>query len=163
MYLNYQFSASCYMSAFCLLSTSHANILAFSWLGSLLKNIYHCLKLVINSFLRKLLLPLLLCLLIIFFRHGGLLQQYELRLIDYFFQWKPSETIDDRIVMVGITEADIEKLQVNRLSDLYLYNCKRSGEGGRMRVLGKGWGWVSHNRQDLVVARRSWLRRGWIW
>ena len=90
----------------------------------------------INSFLRKLLLPLLLCLLIIFFRHGGLLQQYELRLIDYFFQWKPSEIIDDRIVMVGITEADIEKLQVNRLSDLYLYNLIGKIESGNPVAVG---------------------------
>ena len=42
-------------------------------------------------------------------RFLGLLQPLELSIYDLFFQWRPREPIDERIVIVGIDEADIQK------------------------------------------------------
>ncbi|NUN66425.1 CHASE2 domain-containing protein [Pseudanabaena biceps] len=42
-------------------------------------------------------------------RLAGLLQPLELSIYDLFFQWRPLEPVDERIVIVGITEADIKK------------------------------------------------------
>jgi len=42
-------------------------------------------------------------------RFLGLLQPLELSIYDLFFQWRPSEPIDERIVIVAIDEADIQK------------------------------------------------------
>ncbi|MCA6574201.1 MAG: CHASE2 domain-containing protein [Pseudanabaena sp.] len=41
-------------------------------------------------------------------RSIGLLQPLELATYDLFFQWRPTESIDDRIVIVGISESDIQ-------------------------------------------------------
>ncbi len=42
-------------------------------------------------------------------RFVGVFQPLELAVYDLFFQWKPSETIDERIVIVAINEPDIQK------------------------------------------------------
>ncbi|PZO43892.1 MAG: adenylate/guanylate cyclase domain-containing protein [Pseudanabaena frigida] len=42
-------------------------------------------------------------------RFAGLLQPLELSAYDLFFQWRPSEKTDDRIVIVAIDESDIQK------------------------------------------------------
>ncbi len=42
-------------------------------------------------------------------RFVGFLQPLELAVYDLFFQWRPSEPIDDRIVIVAINEPDIQK------------------------------------------------------
>jgi len=42
-------------------------------------------------------------------RFMGLLQPLELAFYDLFFQWRPSEPVDDRIVIVAISESDIQK------------------------------------------------------
>ncbi len=39
----------------------------------------------------------------------GLLQPLELDTYDLFFQWRPTEKIDERIVLVAINESDIQK------------------------------------------------------
>jgi CHASE2 domain-containing sensor protein len=57
-------------------------------------------------------------------------------LSDRFFQEKSTEAVDHRIVLVGITEADIAKLQVNRLSDWYLYNLIEKIEAGKPVAVG---------------------------
>ena len=42
-------------------------------------------------------------------RFAGVLQPLELALYDLFFQWRPSEAKDERIVIVAINETDIQK------------------------------------------------------
>ncbi|WP_201321659.1 CHASE2 domain-containing protein [Pseudanabaena sp. lw0831] len=42
-------------------------------------------------------------------RFVGIFQPLELAVYDLFFQWRPSEAIDDRIVVVAINEPDIQK------------------------------------------------------
>jgi CHASE2 domain-containing sensor protein/signal transduction histidine kinase len=42
-------------------------------------------------------------------RFAGILQPLELAVYDLFFQWRPSEAIDERIVIVAINESDIQK------------------------------------------------------
>ncbi|NES01867.1 MAG: CHASE2 domain-containing protein [Okeania sp. SIO2F4] len=46
---------------------------------------------------------------VILFRSLGLLQTWEWALYDNFFRLRPTEPLDPRIVIVGITEADIQK------------------------------------------------------
>lgn len=48
--------------------------------------------------------------LVIAIREAGWLQPLELALLDYNFQSRPAEPIDERIVIVGATERDIENL-----------------------------------------------------
>ncbi|MDX2228048.1 MAG: adenylate/guanylate cyclase domain-containing protein [Leptolyngbyaceae cyanobacterium bins.349] len=42
-------------------------------------------------------------------RSLGLLQSLEILALDQFFQWRPQEVVDDRIVLVEVTELDIQK------------------------------------------------------
>jgi CHASE2 domain-containing sensor protein/signal transduction histidine kinase len=42
-------------------------------------------------------------------RLAGIFQPLELAVYDLFFQWRPSEAIDERIVIVAINESDIQK------------------------------------------------------
>ncbi|MGE5657580.1 MAG: CHASE2 domain-containing protein [Actinomycetota bacterium] len=42
-------------------------------------------------------------------RSLGLLQPSEWAALDQFFRWRPPEPIDDRVVLVGIGEADLQK------------------------------------------------------
>ena len=42
-------------------------------------------------------------------RFAGVLQPLELALYDLFFQWRPTEAKDERIVIVAINETDIQK------------------------------------------------------
>ncbi len=46
---------------------------------------------------------------VILLRSLGLLQTWEWGLYDHFFRLRPAEPLDPRIVIVGITEADIQK------------------------------------------------------
>lgn len=43
-------------------------------------------------------------------RMGGLLEGVELRTLDLFLRWRPSETTDERITILEITDADIQAL-----------------------------------------------------
>lgn len=47
--------------------------------------------------------------LVLLSRWLGLLQPLEIAVLDQFFQVRPQEAIDDRIVIVEVTEADIQK------------------------------------------------------
>lgn len=42
-------------------------------------------------------------------RSTGLLQTWELSTLDLFFQMRPTEAVDDRIVIVGVREEDLQK------------------------------------------------------
>ncbi|MBE9129445.1 MULTISPECIES: CHASE2 domain-containing protein [unclassified Coleofasciculus] len=58
--------------------------------------------------------------LIIALRFAGLLQLLEWAAFDQLFRLRPSEPVDPRIVIVGLTEADIQKLGQAILSDATL-------------------------------------------
>ncbi len=47
--------------------------------------------------------------LILSFNYLGWLSTLELTVYDLFFQWKPLETLDERIVIVGLSEPEIDK------------------------------------------------------
>lgn len=47
--------------------------------------------------------------LVLLSRWLGLLQPLEIAVLDQFFQVRPQEAVDDRIVIVEVTEADIQK------------------------------------------------------
>ncbi len=66
-------------------------------------------------------ISIIISLLIIILRLIGSFEQLELNLFDIYYKLAPDEPRDERIILVGITEADIEKLKTNRLSDLQLY------------------------------------------
>ncbi|GFE69082.1 CHASE2 domain-containing protein [Chroococcus sp. FPU101] len=57
----------------------------------------------------------------ILFRLIGLFEPIELKLYDFYYRLAPTETPDERIVLVGITEEDIANLKTNRLSDWQIY------------------------------------------
>ena len=46
---------------------------------------------------------------VILLRSLGLLQTWEWKLYDNFFRFRPTEPLDSRIVIVEITEADLQK------------------------------------------------------
>ncbi len=50
-----------------------------------------------------------LTILILLIRSLGGLQGFELRMLDYFFRWRPLEARDQRITIVGISEPDLQK------------------------------------------------------
>lgn len=47
--------------------------------------------------------------LVLLIRGVGGLQGFELKMLDYFFQWRPLEARDPRITIVGISEPDIQE------------------------------------------------------
>lgn len=57
---------------------------------------------------------------IVALRFIGVLQPLELATIDQGFRWRPPQPVDDRIVIVGITEQDIRSLNQWPLSDAKL-------------------------------------------
>ncbi|MDJ0583235.1 MAG: CHASE2 domain-containing protein [Crocosphaera sp.] len=66
---------------------------------------------------------------------GGL-QAVELSIMDVFFQLKPSEDLDERIVIVGWEESDIYHFQRSRPSDLMLAETIDKLEKGQPVVIG---------------------------
>ena len=50
-----------------------------------------------------------LTILVLLIRSLGGLQGFELRMLDYFFRWRPLEARDQRITIVGVSEPDLQK------------------------------------------------------
>ena len=50
-------------------------------------------------------------------RWGGLLQTLEMATLDRFLRWRVAEPVDDRILIVGIDEADIRQVGTYPISD----------------------------------------------
>ena len=50
-------------------------------------------------------------------RWGGLLQTLELATLDRFLRWRDAEPVDDRILIVGIDEADIRRIGTYPIPD----------------------------------------------
>jgi adenylate cyclase len=50
-----------------------------------------------------------LTILVLLIRSLGGFQGFELRMLDYFFRWRPLEARDQRITIVGVSEQDLQK------------------------------------------------------
>ncbi|MDX2253896.1 MAG: adenylate/guanylate cyclase domain-containing protein [Pseudanabaenaceae cyanobacterium bins.39] len=68
-------------------------------------------------------------------RFLGLFQPLELDAYDLFFQWRPLEPIDERIVLVGINESDIQKYN-SPISDADLAKLLNIVKQQQPRVIG---------------------------
>ena len=69
-------------------------------------------------------------------RFWGFLEPYELKLLDGFFLSSRSQPIDEEIVLVTITEEDIERLEQYPLSDRQLVQILESIIKAQPRVIG---------------------------
>lgn len=58
--------------------------------------------------------------LVLLARYAGLLQTLEIATLDRFLRWRNAEPIDDRILIVGVNEADIRSLGTYPVPDLEL-------------------------------------------
>jgi diguanylate cyclase (GGDEF)-like protein/PAS domain S-box-containing protein len=72
---------------------------------------------------------------IIGLRVGGILQTWELDAVDHFFRWRPVESIDDRIVIIGMDEDDIRQLGWP-LTDTQLTELLRKIQAAKPRAIG---------------------------
>ena len=74
--------------------------------------------------------------LLIGLRSAGLLQGLELAALDQFFRLRPKEPVDSRIVIVGINEADIQKIGKWPLSDAKLAKLLETLKQQQPRAIG---------------------------
>ncbi|MGL6340708.1 MAG: CHASE2 domain-containing protein [Waterburya sp.] len=74
--------------------------------------------------------------LVLLARAMGGLEFLELTALDSFFRWRSSEPIDDKILIVGINEQDINNLDKYPLSDLELANLITTIESYNPAVIG---------------------------
>ena len=84
----------------------------------------------------SLILSLCISLAIIALRLGGLFEQTELKLFDSYYKFAPIESRDERVILVGVTETDIDKLKTNRLSDYQLYQILSEIKKGKPAAVG---------------------------
>lgn len=66
----------------------------------------------------------------------GLLQLLELSAFDRLIQLRPSEPRDDRIILVGFSEADLQKLNSSQISDAALATVLEQIRAQQPRVIG---------------------------
>jgi CHASE2 domain-containing sensor protein len=69
-------------------------------------------------------------------REQGILQPYELGAFDYLVRLRPHEKTDPRLLVVAVTESDIQKQKEGSLSDLTLSRVLAKLEKGQPRVIG---------------------------
>jgi diguanylate cyclase (GGDEF)-like protein/PAS domain S-box-containing protein len=69
-------------------------------------------------------------------RLSGILQPLELGVIDQHFRWRPIPARDDRVIIVGITEKDIEQLQGWPTNDATLAKLLETIKAARPKVIG---------------------------
>lgn len=73
---------------------------------------------------------------IILLRISGLLQSFEWTALDQFLRLRPSEPTDERIVIVEVTEADLETLKEWPLSDTVMSRLLQKIAAHRPRAIG---------------------------
>ena len=66
---------------------------------------------------RQVLPGLIVIALVVFARTLGLLQELEWATLDSFLRWRPAEQPDDRVLNVGIDEADIQQVGAYPIPD----------------------------------------------
>lgn len=69
-------------------------------------------------------------------REQGVLQAWELNGLDHFVRLRPHEKPDPRILVVTVTESDLQKQQEGMLSDRTLSKALAKLEEGQPRVIG---------------------------
>ncbi|MBD2771492.1 CHASE2 domain-containing protein [Iningainema tapete] len=69
-------------------------------------------------------------------RMTGSLQELEWLVFDSFLRWRPTETIDERILIVGINEGDIRSLEAYPVPDGEIANILRKLQKYQPRVIG---------------------------
>ncbi|NER21390.1 MAG: adenylate/guanylate cyclase domain-containing protein [Symploca sp. SIO1B1] len=73
---------------------------------------------------------------VIALRLCGWLQPWEQTTLDQYFRWRPPEPIDDRIVIVGIDEADLKKAKQWPISDSQLAQLLKQIKAQQPRAIG---------------------------
>jgi len=74
--------------------------------------------------------------LVIGIKHFGWIQSLELRAFDHMVRLRPNEAPDERLLIVGITEADIRELERTTPSDLALAEAIANLQQHNPRVIG---------------------------
>jgi len=74
--------------------------------------------------------------LVLLLRYSGALQSLEWAALDGFFQQRPAEPLDPSIVIVGITETDIQTIQQVPLSDALLAKLLQTIKQQQPRAIG---------------------------
>jgi adenylate cyclase len=69
-------------------------------------------------------------------RHLGMLQSLELGAYDQMLRWRPDETPDSRLLIVGITEGDIQRLKQWPISDRKIAEILQKLEKMQPRAIG---------------------------
>lgn len=73
---------------------------------------------------------------VIAIRLVGWLQHWEWSTLDQYFRWRPLEPTDQRIVIVGINEADLKKVRQWPISDAVLAQLLEKIKAQKPRVIG---------------------------
>ncbi|NEP57232.1 MAG: adenylate/guanylate cyclase domain-containing protein [Symploca sp. SIO2G7] len=73
---------------------------------------------------------------VIALRLCGWLQPWEQTTLDQYFRWRPPEPTDDRIVIVGINEADLKKAKQWPISDSQLAQLLKKIKAQQPRAIG---------------------------
>ena len=73
---------------------------------------------------------------VVLVRLSGLLQHSEKLALDYGLRWRPPESPDQRVVIVGITEKDIQQLGTYPIPDRELATILRQLQTYNPRVIG---------------------------
>lgn len=66
----------------------------------------------------------------------GIFQLLELNILDKFFQWRPAEGVDARIVMVTFDESDINRIGKWPFSDAVVSSLISTVQSGKPKVIG---------------------------
>lgn len=74
--------------------------------------------------------------LVILLRLTGLLQSWEWAAFNQYMRWRPQEPIDNRIVIVGIDEADLHGLKESIIPDQILANLLEKLKAQQPRAIG---------------------------
>jgi CHASE2 domain-containing sensor protein len=69
-------------------------------------------------------------------RFLGLFQGLELKMLDTFLRWRPAEPIDERVLIVGIDETDIQRMGTYPLPDADLAALLRALDRHQPRAIG---------------------------
>jgi len=78
----------------------------------------------------------IIALAVILIRFVGLLQSWEWGVFDQYVRWRPPETRDDRIVIVGIDEEDLANLKQVKITDQVLANFLNKLKAKKPRAIG---------------------------
>ncbi|MBD0344143.1 MAG: CHASE2 domain-containing protein, partial [Coleofasciculus sp. Co-bin14] len=84
---------------------------------SVLTRLNHRQTAVLNFGARVVLTSVVMTTLVVGFRQMGVLEAMEVGAFDQMMRWRPDEGSDKRLLVVAITEKDIQKIQEATLSD----------------------------------------------